>query len=202
MRSFLEGVGVADDPVARRAGGSRRWAGSAARAAASRSRSRPSILAAAPAARSRSSISRCSISAAAGAAASRRHGLGQRHGTRSAARTGCPGSRPRGGWRARITRGYAVIFRRGWRGGRPRSSAGGGAAGDAGGRLPVVDLGGDAGGSLSVPLPVLDLGGGGFCGGRGGRACGGTDSVSGTDSVGGTDWVPGVARARIVAERG
>ena len=139
MRSFLEGVGVADDPVAQRA--ARRPTLSAARAAASRS----STSAAAPAAGSTG---------------------GRLTGGRDLSR----GSRPRGDRRARVTRGYAVIFRRGWRCGRPRSSAGGAAAdriGGPGGSITVVDLGGGPGGRLT-----------------GGRLTGGRDSV------------PGVAPAR------
>ena len=157
MRSFLEGVGVWIDPVPQRA--SRvpdRNGGAGGRLPVLDLGGSISVAAPGPRSWRRRVLWRP------GRQPQRRHRLGR-----------AP-SRPRGGWRARITRGYAVIFRRGWGLDRPRTSAGFGVPdrnGGAGGRLPVLDLGG----SISVPLPVLDLGGGGFCGGRGGSLSSGTE---------------------------
>ena len=91
MRSFLEGVGAADDPVAQRAG---------ARLATPAAGSRSSTLAATPAAASRSRF-RSSILAAAGSVAAGAAGLVAAptsvSGTNwSGARTGSPGSRAHG----------------------------------------------------------------------------------------------------------
>ena len=134
MRSFLEGVGVADDPVPQRAGARGRAPGGAAAAGGIGGRHRIG----------RHRIGRHRI----GRHRIGRHRLvdltvldlggggfcGGRGGSLSSGTNsvsdGCrglagPGVAAIG--RARITRGYAVIFRRGWRCGRPRSSAGGAA---------------------------------------------------------------------------
>ena len=144
MRSFLEGVGVADDPVAQRAGvpggaapGSADLGGGGGRHQARRPHGPRSW--------------RRRVLWRPGRQPQRRHRLGQRPRARAAV------------WRARVTRGYAVIFRRGWGSADPVAQRAGSRAVGARSRQR---LGGSGGRIRLVDLTVRDLGGGGFCGGR------------------------------------
>ena len=120
MRSFLEGVGVADDPVAPAGGGAGRRRQRQAPGSRPWRRRRRQHLGAAPGPRSW----RRRVLWRPGRQPQQRHQLGQRLGLGRRPGLGHRGRARVDRRRARGRGGYAVIFRRAWGSARPRTSAG------------------------------------------------------------------------------